>query len=234
MAPSARKLAHPRTQFLGSAAPRCARTICCDGRLYTAAVPPQLGIFGGTFDPPHVGHVAAVIAARDQLATDCVHVVVANDPWQKSRRRSVTPSHHRLAMARLAFGPIAGTEVSDIELARGGPTFTVDTVTELERHGTDTVLIMGPTTATGLSTWHRARELARRVTVAVIQPTGEPHFQRDGWRTISIFMDPVDASATRVRELLQGPGGPEAAAILARLLPPAVMSYIADHKLYSA
>ena len=209
--------------------------MCCDRRLYTAAVPPQLGIFGGTFDPPHVGHVAAAIAARDQIATDSLHVVVvANDPWQKSRRRSVTPSGHRLAMARLAFDSIAGIEVSDIELARGGSTYTIDTVTELERDGSETVLVMGPTAAAGLSTWHRAPELAQRVTIAVIQPTGESPARLHGWRTISIFMDSVEASATRVRELLRRPGGPEAEATLARLLPPPVMSYIADHKLYSA
>ncbi len=208
--------------------------MCCDRRLYTAAVPPQLGIFGGTFDPPHVGHVAAAIAARDQLATDSLHVVVANDPWQKSRRRSVTPSGHRLAMARLAFDSIAGIEVSDIELARGGSTYTIDTVTELERDGSETVLVMGPTAAAGLSTWHRARELAQRVTIAVIQPTGGSLARLHGWRTISVFMDPLEASGTRVRELLQGPGGPEAEATLARLVPLAVMSYIADHKLYSA
>lgn len=208
--------------------------MCCDGRLYTAAVPPQLGIFGGTFDPPHVGHVAAANEARDQLASDSLHVVVANDPWQKSRRRSVTPSHHRLAMARLAFDTIEGIEVSDIELARGGSTYTIETVAELERDGTEIVLIMGPATASGLSTWHRAHELAKRVTIAVIQPTGEIPAHLDGWRTISIFMDPVEASATRVRELLHGPGGPETEATLARLVPPAVMRYIADHKLYSA
>ena len=206
----------------------------CDGRLYTAAVPLQLGIFGGTFDPPHVGHVAAAIGARNQLATDSLHVVVANDPWQKSRRRSVTPSGHRLAMARLAFDSIEGVEVSDIELARGGSTYTIDTVTQLERDGRETVLVMGPTTAAGLSTWHRARELAQRVTIAVIQPAGEPRANLEGWRTTAIFMDPVEASATRVRELLLGPRGPETAATLARLVPPAVMSYIADHKLYSA
>ena len=146
----------------------------------------------------------------------------------------MTPPYHRLAMARLAFDTIEGIEVSDIELARGGSTYTIDTVAELDGDGTEIVLIMGPATAAGLSTWHRAHELARRVTIAVIQPTGESPAHLDGWRTSSIFMDPVEASATRVRELLQGAGGPEAEATLARLVPPAVMSYIADHKLYSA
>ena len=208
--------------------------MCCDGRLYTAAVPPQLGIFGGTFDPPHVGHVAVAIAARDQLATDILHVVVANDPWQKSGRRTVTPSHHRLAMARLAFEGIAGIEISDIELRRGGPTYTIDTVSELERPGTETVLVTGPLTAAGLPTWHRARELAQRVTIAVVQPADEQLAQLDGWRTTTVLMDPVEASATRVRGLLEGRSGPEAALALCGLVPPAVMSYITDHKLYSS
>ena len=207
--------------------------MCCDVRLYTAAVPPQLGIFGGTFDPPHAGHVAAAVAARDQLATDILHVVVAHDPWQKSEHRSVTASHHRLAMARLAFGGIAGIEISDIEMARGGPTYTIDTVTELERPGAETVLVLGPATVAGLFTWHRSDELAQRVTIAVIQPTGASRIHLDGWRTTTVFMDPVEVSATQVRELLEGPGGPETAAALGRLVPPAVMGYIADHKLYS-
>lgn len=207
--------------------------MCCDRRLYTAAVPPQLGIFGGTFDPPHVGHVAAAIGARDQLAIDLLHVVVAHDPWQKSARRSVTASHHRLAMARLAFGDIAGIEVSDIELTRGGPSYTIDTVTELERPGTEVVLVMGPATAADLPTWHRAGELAQLVTIAVIQPTGAPRVHLDGWRATTVFMAPVDASATRVRELLEGTGGPGTAASFDGLVPAAVMGYIADHKLYS-
>ncbi|WP_419945112.1 nicotinate-nicotinamide nucleotide adenylyltransferase [Candidatus Poriferisodalis sp.] len=197
-------------------------------------MPPQLGIFGGTFDPPHVGHVTAAIRARDQLAADILHVVVAHDPWQKSGRRSVTPSHHRLAMARLAFDGLSGIEVSNAELERDGPSYMIDTVMELERPGTETVLVMGPATAAGLSTWHRADELAQRVTIAVIQPTGVPRVRLGGWRATAVFMAPVAASATWVRELLEGSGGPETAAALDRLVPRAVMGYIADHKLYSA
>ncbi len=197
-------------------------------------MPPQLGIFGGTFDPPHVGHVAAVTAAQDQLSTDIIHVVVANDPWQKSGLRSVTPAVHRLAMARLAFAGIAHTKISDVELTRGGPTYMIDTVTQLERPGTKTVLVMGPATAAGLSTWHCADELAQRVTIAVVQPTGEPPAQLDGWQTTSVFMEPVQASATCVRQLLANPSGPQTAANLRRVVPPAVMDYIGRHRLYSA
>ena len=138
-------------------------------------------------------------------------------------------------MARLAFDSIAGIEVSDIELARGGSTYTIDTVTELERDGSETVLVMGPTAAAGLSTWHRARELAQRVTIAVIQPTGgipcsparlAHHFGLHG-----------PAGGVRnsgPRAAARDPAGRRPKATLARLVPLAVMSYIADHKLYSA
>ncbi|HCB34254.1 MAG TPA: hypothetical protein DEP69_03575, partial [Acidimicrobiaceae bacterium] len=57
------------------------------------------------FDPPHLGHTAAVRAAQSRLGLGTVHVVVANDPWQKSASRAVTPAVHRLAMTRLAFSP---------------------------------------------------------------------------------------------------------------------------------
>ena len=139
-----------------------------------------------------------------------------------------------MAMARRAFGGISGIEVCDIEMARGGPTYSIDTVMQLERPGTETMLVMGASTAAGLSTWHRAEELAQRVTIAVIQPTGTPHVHLDGWRTAAVFMEPVEASATRVRRLLAGPRRPETAVILDRLVPAAVMGYIADHRLYSA
>ena len=159
--------------------------------------------------------------------------MVANDPWQKSTERVVTPAHHRLAMARLAFRDLGGIEVSDVEIQRGGPTYTIDTVLELERPGIETVLVVGPAAASGMSTWHRAAELAQRVRLAVVLAVGQPAAEVEGWRTETIFMDPVEASATLVRDMLAqrtlSAGAPEAA----QLVPPAVMSYIDEHTLYS-
>ena len=205
---------------------------------------PRQGIFGGTFDPPHVGHVAAAVSARDELDIAKLHVVVANDPWQKSARRSVTPAHHRFEMTRLAFEAVDGIEVSDIELRRGGLSFTIETVIALEDSGTDTVLVVGPEAAAGLGTWHRADELARRVTIGVLQSPGHETLRLDGWQMTPIKMEPVEASATRVRNLLaaaardETSGSHDAATNAmreaARMLPEAVMSYIVDRGLYSA
>lgn len=196
-------------------------------------MPPRQAIFGGTFDPPHAGHVAAAICAREQLDVGVLHVIVANDPWQKSAERVVTPAHHRFAMALLAFRDLDGVVVSDLEIQRGGPTYTIDTVTELERPGTETLLVMGPTAASGLSTWHRADELSERVTLAILQSRGEPPLHVEGWRTRTVAMEPVQASATQVRGLLAQRRQQQIAFQAAQLVPPAVMGYIAEHRLYS-
>ena len=196
-------------------------------------MPPRQAIFGGTFDPPHAGHIAAAVCAQDQLDAGVLHIIVANDPWQKSAERELTPARHRLAMVRLAFADVDGMEVSDVEIQRGGPTYTIDTVLELERPGIESVLVVGPAAASGVSTWHRAAELAQRVRLAVVVPVGQPPADVEGWRTETVFMDPVEASATLVRQLLAQRalrGGVPGAA---RLVPPAVMSYIDEHTLYS-
>ena len=136
-------------------------------------------------------------------------------------------------MTRLAFEGRSGIAVSDIEIRRGGPTYTIDTVTELEQHDAEVLLVVGPTAASGMATWHRAEELARRVTLAVVQPPGSPPVQVPGWRTCAVHMAPVEASATLVRELLARRGGLEQPLESARLVPPQVMSYLIEHNLYS-
>ena len=92
----------------------------------------SIGIFGGTFDPPHLGHVAAALRCREALELDRVLLVVANDPWQKSPLREVSPAEDRVAMVRGAVAGIEGLEVSELEIGRGGPSYTIDTVRELE------------------------------------------------------------------------------------------------------
>ena len=145
-------------------------------------------MFGGTFDPPHVGHVAALLAAHEQLGLERIYVVVANDPWQKSGAAnpgasitaakpgaSITAARHRLAMCQAAFASLgAAFVISDIEIVRGGPSHTIDTVLELQQASRlaecgQPVLIVGADAAAGLDSWHRADELRSLVTVAVVQ-----------------------------------------------------------------
>src|SRR5438477_4410996 len=92
----------------------------------------RLGVFGGTFDPVHNGHLAAAVNARRAMALDRVLVVPARAPWQK-HDRELAPADARLAMLEAAMDDVEGVEVSRLELDRPGPTYTADTVEELRR-----------------------------------------------------------------------------------------------------
>src|SRR5271169_6912648 len=97
----------------------------------SAAPGARIGIFGGTFDPVHVGHLVAATWAREALGLERVLLVVANVPWQKAGTRAVTPAEDRFLMVQAAVAGVAGLEASRVEIDRGGPSYTVDTVREL-------------------------------------------------------------------------------------------------------
>ena len=118
---------------------------------------PRIGILGGTFDPPHVGHVAAGRAVVDALDLDRLLLVVANDPWQKSGRREISPAEDRYALTEALAGEIPGAEASRLEIDRGGASYSVDTAEEV--HATlgpaDLFLVVGADLVPELETWHR-------------------------------------------------------------------------------
>ncbi len=90
----------------------------------------RLGVLGGTFDPPHLGHLILAQCAFAQLKLDAVKFIPAGDPWRKVSYE-VTPAQHRLEMARLAVAGDARFGVDDCEVRRQGPTYTSETLTEL-------------------------------------------------------------------------------------------------------
>ncbi len=81
---------------------------------------PRIGIFGGTFDPIHVGHLVAAVNTRHDLDLDRVVMMVANVPWQKAGERKVSPAEDRFEMVRAAVGGVEGLEASRMEIDRGG------------------------------------------------------------------------------------------------------------------
>ena len=99
----------------------------------------RVGVFGGTFDPPHSGHLAVARAAKDSLGLDLVLLVVANQPWQKVNDRKITAASHRLAMTELLVEHVDGIEASDIEIVRGGASYTFDTVEQLSKMDCESV-----------------------------------------------------------------------------------------------
>jgi nicotinate-nucleotide adenylyltransferase len=185
------------------------------------------GLFGGTFDPPHLGHVAAANAARDSLGLDELLITVAADP--QHRDPPVAPAELRMEMARAAFGDLDRVVVSDLELRRPGPTYTIDTVEALVAEDPDAelFLVVGADAAEKLDTWHRAGDLRALVTVGVVPRPGERHLASSGFRVRDVAMDPVDLSSTEVRAALARGDDP------ARLVPTGVVLTLLTHRLYS-
>jgi nicotinate-nucleotide adenylyltransferase len=186
-----------------------------------------LGVFGGTFDPPHIGHLIVALHARHRLDLERVLLVVANRPWQKEDDREVTAAEHRLAMVELALSGVSGLEASDLELRRGGRSFTIDTVRQLEASGAgEIVLVLGQDAAAGVDSWQRAEELRRRVTLAVVDRPGARGTSPGGWRSVAVEAPWLEVSSTDLRARF-GDGRP-----LDFLTPPAVIAYAQAHRLY--
>jgi nicotinate-nucleotide adenylyltransferase len=169
----------------------------------------RIGILGGTFDPPHDGHVAAARAALDKLRLDRLLLVVANDPWQKSGQRSISDAEDRLALTEALAEEVPGTEVSRLEIDRGGPSYTVDTVEAVRaetagRGGrAEVFLVIGADLVGELETWHRAADLKDQVTLAVVSRPGSPRpTVPAGWRMLWLDGPQVSVSSSEVRDRL--------------------------------
>ena len=199
----------------------------------------KLGVLGGTFDPPHVGHLRLAEVAIERLGLDKLLFVPAGDPWRKAGQ-PLTPAEHRLEMTVLAVDSLPRMDVSTLELDRPGPSYTVDTLAELlARYGADTELyfVLGQDALLDMPNWkepHRIIALAW-LAVALRSPGRDleltdlekaiPGISR---RLIVLPMSFVDVSATAVREWARK------GVSLDGLVPPAVEAYIKEHALYSA
>jgi len=168
----------------------------------------RIGVFGGTFDPIHVGHLVAAVNARHALGLDRVLFVVANEPWQKVGDRPVSPALDRLALVDAALGDVDGLEASRLEIDRGGPSYTIDTIEELRRlePTADLYLIVGADVIAGLATWERLDDVRRETTMVVVnRPGSTPVLPgRDGrlagWNAVAIEIPALEISSTDLRE----------------------------------
>ena len=191
-------------------------------------------MFGGAFDPPHNAHVALADAAVRQLGLSLLYVFPTGDAWHKAR--TLTAGAHREAMARLAFAGVPSVRVDGRELARGGPTYTVDTLREMHAaHPADELcLLMGEDQAAGFERWHRWQEIAALAVLAVAE---REHGGGDGMallkalpgvRVEALQLPPMPESATAIRARLA------AGQDITQLVPGPVASYIAQHNLYQS
>jgi len=194
--------------------------------------PPQrVGLFGGTFDPPHVGHLVTAVGVRHALDLDVVVLMVANIPWQKVADRAITPAADRLAMVAAAVDDADGLVAGDDEIRAGGESYTADTLTALAARypGADLFTIVGDDAAAGLLTWRRFDEVVAASTMVVVDRPGVqvelPALPGDApWCRVEV--PHLEVSSTDLRERVSD-GRP-----LDYLVPPQVLAVIADRGLY--
>jgi nicotinate-nucleotide adenylyltransferase len=163
----------------------------------------RLGIFGGTFDPPHVGHLATAVNVRHDLGLDRVLLVVNNVPWQKVGSREISPAEDRLAMVAAAVAEVEGLEASSIEIEAGGSSYTADTLDTLvaEDPDRDLFVILGSDAAAGLPTWERIDRVRDLATIVVVERPGSPLVPpMEGWRWERLEVPSLEVSSTELRE----------------------------------
>jgi nicotinate-nucleotide adenylyltransferase len=162
----------------------------------------RLGIFGGTFDPPHVGHLVTAVNVRHELRLDRVLLVVSGVPWQKVGTRPISPPEARFAMVEAAVGDVEGLEASRVEIDAGGPSYTADTLAALRAEDPERELfvILGADAAAGLLSWERWEEVRDLSTVVVVdRPGSVPAEAPQGWRWLHVEVPRVEVSSTDLR-----------------------------------
>ena len=191
----------------------------------------RIGLFGGTFDPPHVGHLALAEWARERLRLDRVIFVPAGEPPHK-RRDAVSGPAHRLAMTRLAVRGNPAFRVSTLEMRRGGPSFTVDTVRAFARRarGDRLFFLVGADSLDDFRGWHEPDAILALATLAVAGRPGAGSRASRAWakrrRVLWIGNPDLDVSSSGIRERTRR------GLSLRYLVPEPVRAYVARARLY--
>lgn len=197
---------------------------------YTPAVAAaRLGVFGGTFDPPHVGHLVAAVNVADQLGLAEVLFVVANVPWQKVDSRDISSAADRYALVEAAVGDRKDLSASALEIQRGGDSVTADTLDELHTlyPGTELVVVVGSDAAAGLDTWRRADDLRTMARFAVVDRPGTCGARPPEGFDFDVVPCPLmDVSSTDIRARVR------ASLPIDYLTPDPVIDYITSRQLY--
>lgn len=228
--------------------PAHGRSLGDEGRAAAACDNPHVDtspllIVGGTFDPPHLGHLVLAECARAQFGAPSVLFLPAGDPYRKAGR-DVSSAPHRLAMTRLAVQDNPAFAVDDREVRRAGPSYTVDTLRELHAEGHSTIILaLGTDAIADMPNWKEPERIVELATIAVApKPPTVPGYEAPGavapaswpashaevpgnWEYIQ--MPPLALSSTLIRERV-------AANLPIRyLVPAAVERYIRDLGLYA-
>ena len=197
----------------------------------------RVGVYGGTFAPIHNGHVAAAKAFMEQMKLDYLFIIPTYLPPHKQIDASDDPLY-RLKMCELAFEGTDGVVISDVEIARGGKSYTYDTLKELERPDTRLFLLCGTDMVLTFDKWYRYEDIfkmcyptyVRRendplLTKRIIAKIGE-YYEKHGVMFRRIVTDPIELTSTEIRRAVRE--GRD----ISGMVPPLVAEFIQNNGLY--
>ncbi len=199
----------------------------------------RIGIYGGTFSPPHKGHVEAARAFMKQMRLDYLYVIPTATPPHKNLDNAVD-ARHRLRMCELAFADVEGVIVSDVEIKRGGISYTVDTLRELCAPDARLFLLCGTDMLLTLDKWREAEEIFRLCYPIYIRRENDPIMSARILSRITeytekynavirrVVAEPIEISSTEIRRRLAAGESVEG------FIPSAVAEYIRHNRLYGA
>ena len=195
----------------------------------------RIALYGGTFDPPHFGHLSLAIDMVENLGYDEIWFCPARQNPHKEESSKV-PKEHRIKMLELALSHLPCARVVDLELNRSGPSYMIDTVEELLgklESNTKLELIMGQDLVGALPRWKRIEDLVKKISVRVGLRPGYD-FEKTGNNLIDEWVEKgcvttrsLEISGTELRSRLA------AGKICVHLLPTNVLDYIKENQLYS-
>ena len=190
----------------------------------------RLGVFGGSFDPPHKAHLELVKLAVNELELDHVLVTVANDPWQKSAIRKVTDGSHRLEMTSLLFRDYSDATVTDIEFQLEGESNTADTLRILRSKypNAEFYLLLGYDSAIGIVTWRNPQSIFEQARVVVVERPGFLNIELPSVLSTATRIQGLnlDISSENIRRRLENGES------ISDITPESIRNYIAEHGLY--
>ena len=188
---------------------------------------PRLGILGGTFDPPHNGHIAIARAALKECILDKIIFIPAKFPPHKPVEK-VTSELDRFNMLKLAIKDYREFEVSDIELKRDGLSYSIETLREIRRlyREAEIVFIIGADNISEMESWYQPEEILKISTVVAFNRPGFEPGGKYKSRIKTLNMPSVNISSTDIREKVR------AGKAITDLVPDSVRKYIEDHLLY--
>ena len=197
----------------------------------------KIGVMGGTFDPVHWGHLMVAEEVRSRLGLTEVLLVPAGQPWMKLDR-NLSAAAHRLQMVRLAIADRPYFRLTTMEIERVGPSYTIDTITELKAQlepGEELFFILGWDSLAQLPQWRQPRQLVKLCRLVAVPRPGYPPSDLDSLsavipglsrRVIILDKPEIDISATEIRKrVAQGLS-------IDHLVPGPVAEYIRKHQLY--